>query len=128
MVTVTVTDAVWLKLPLVAVTRTVNVASGVLRAAVTVRDEVENGPTVNGTEVVRPRFPVRAGVAERLTVLLKPLAPVMLTVNTTEPPRGSDCEDGDTASVKSGWGAGVTFTVICVEFETAPLVPATVIT
>lgn len=69
------------------------------------------GPTVDGSEVVGPCLERGATVALRLTVPLKPLVPIILTVKVAELPLVTDCDDGVTVSVKSGLGAGLTLTV-----------------
>ena len=96
------TVAVWVIDPLVAGIVIEYVPKGVLRDVLTVRVDVENGPTVAGREVVGPCFTIGETIAVRLTVPLKPFVPCTVTVKVVEDPRDRDREDGVTVKMKSG--------------------------
>lgn len=67
--------------------------------------DVENGPTGEGMDATGPWRTMGETDVERVTVPLKLLIPMILTVNVAVDPRGIDCDDGVAVIVKSGGGA-----------------------
>ena len=126
--TVRVTEAVCLMVPLLAVTVIVYVPAGVLCAVTTPRVVEKFVPGVDGRKVVGPCRTAGETVTERATVPLKPFTELTTMPYDVELPLSTDWDAGVTPRVKSGLGAGVTVTDTVTECESVPLMPVTVTT